>query len=207
MAFVAKKLREINQTAQRIVGSKTSIFGANDRLKRHANFAIIASAKSEKFSMPTPQEHAASHPRSRDIAAAIRSAKDAAAGRARRPTGRFELYELLETVYGFYIDWKRRNIAKRSARMLADELTIVPRKGVSPIRILIEALQPDVDFKQKSRWVRALEYVYSENVSPSQFRKFIRTRGGVASCARLAVQTRRKRRRPRRDCVEGDWDD
>lgn len=73
--------------------------------------------------------------------------------------------------------------------------------------MLIEAVQPNADFKQKSRWVRALEYVYSENVSPSRFRKFVRTRGGVAGCARLAVQVKRKRRRSRRDCVEDDWDD
>jgi hypothetical protein len=157
--------------------------------------------------MPAPQKHTPSQLTSRDIAAAVRSAKKAAAGRPRRRTGRFELYELLETVYVLYMDWKRRKIAKRSARALADQLNIVRRKGMSPIRILIEALQPDTDFKQKSRWVRALEYVCSENVPPSRFRKFVRARGGVAGCARLAVQAKRKRRRPRRDCVEGDWDD
>jgi hypothetical protein len=73
---------------------------------------------------------------------------------------------------------------------------IARRKGMSPIRVLIEATLPEADLKQKSRWVRALEYVYSENESPSQFRKFIRTRGGVAGCARLAVNANRKRRRP-----------
>jgi hypothetical protein len=105
--------------------------------------------------------------------------------RAQPPTrtGRSELYEPLETVYGLYIDWKLRKIAKQSAQIFADELSIVRRKGMSPIR--------------------AMGYVYSENVSPSRIRKVVCSRGGVAGCARLAVQ--RKRRRPRHDCVEGDW--
>jgi hypothetical protein len=145
-------------------------------------------------------------PLSPDLAAAIHPAKEAAARLSRR-VGRFEIYGMLEAFYRVYVDWKCRNIAKRSARTLADELNMARRKGTSPIRVLIDAVNPDADFKQKSRWVRALEYVYSENVSPSQFRKFVRTRGGVAGCARLAVQVQRKRRRPRRDCVEGDWDD
>jgi hypothetical protein len=157
--------------------------------------------------MSTPQKHTPPQPISRNIAEAVRVARRAATGRPGRPTGRFELYELLETVYRLYTDWKCRKMAKRSARALADEFGIVRRKGMSPIRVLIEALQPDTDFKQKSRWVRALEYVYSENVSPSRFSKFVRCHGGLAGCARLAVQVKRKRRRPRRDCVEGDWDD
>jgi hypothetical protein len=111
-------------------------------------------------------------------------------------------YDFLEVIYRVYVDWKCRKIAKRSVRTLADQLVIVRRKGMSPIRVLIEATHPNADFKRKSRWVRALEYVYSESVSPSQFRKFVRTRGGVAGCARLAVNVNRKRRRP-----GGDWID
>jgi hypothetical protein len=116
--------------------------------------------------------------------------------------GRFEFYDFLEAIYRVYIDWKRRRIAKRSARVLADQLSIVRRKGMSPIRVLIEATLPKADFRQKSRWVRALEYVHSENVSPPRFRKFIRTHGGIAGCARMAVNVNRKRKRP-----GGDWND
>jgi hypothetical protein len=140
------------------------------------------------------------------LTATIRPVKEAAA-RLKRRVGRFKVYDLLEAIYRVYIDWKRYKLAKRSARIIADEMNIVRRKGMSTIRVLIDAVNTDADFKQKSRWVRALEYVYSENVSPSRFRKFVRTRGGVAGCARLAVQVNRKRRRPRRECVEGDWDD
>jgi len=140
------------------------------------------------------------------LAAAIQPAKEVAA-RLKRRCGRFEIYDLLEAVYRVYLDWKSRKIAKRSARTLANEMNIVRRNGMSPIRILVEATLPSADLKQKSRWVRALEHVYSENVPPSRFYKFVRRHGGLAGCARLAVQTGRKRKRPRRDCVEGDWDD
>jgi hypothetical protein len=136
-----------------------------------------------------------------ELAATIQSLKETVA-KLRRRSGRFELYDLLEAVYRVYIDWKRRKIAKRSARTLADEMNIVRRKGMSPIRVLIEARLPSADFKQKSRWVRALEYVYSERVAPPQFRKFVRTHGGIAGCARLAASVKRKRRRP-----GGDWND
>jgi hypothetical protein len=135
------------------------------------------------------------------LAAAIQPAKEAAAGLKRR-VGRFETYDFLEAIYRVYINWKCRKIAKRWARTLAGEMNIVQRKGMSPIRVLIEARLPSADFKQKSRWVRALEYVYSERVAPPQFRKFVRTHGGIAGCARLAASVKRKRRRP-----GGDWND
>jgi hypothetical protein len=125
-----------------------------------------------------------------------------AAARFGRRSGRFEIYDLLNAVYRIYIDWKDRKIVKRSARVLADKMKIIRRKGMSPFRLLIETILPNADFKQKSRWVRALEYVCSENAPPSRFRKFIRTHGGVAGCARLAVNANRKRRRP-----GGDWND
>jgi hypothetical protein len=141
-------------------------------------------------SIPSPSSR---RPTSLELAATIQLAREAAA-RLRRRVGRFEIYDLLEAIYRVYIDWKRRKIAKRSARVLADRLSIVRRKGMSPIRVLIEATLPSAAIKQKSRWVRALEYVHSENVSPSQFRKFIRTRGGIAGCADLAVNLDRKRR-------------
>jgi hypothetical protein len=130
-----------------------------------------------------------------------------AASRLNVRSGRFDIYEYLVCVYRTYRKWKDRKIAKRSARLLAKDLSIPRRKGMSPIRILIEATLPNADFKQKSRWVRALEYICSANIPAKEFRKFARRHGGLAGCARLAVQLNRKRRRPRRDCPEGDWSD
>lgn len=138
--------------------------------------------------------------------AAIRPAKEAAA-RLRRRGARFTIYDFLGAVYCVYSDWKRHKRATRSARILADELGIVRRKGMGPIRVLIEATLPEAELKQKSRWVRALEYVNSQDISVKEFRQFVQRHGGFAGCARLAVQVERKRKRPRRDCIEGDWDD
>jgi hypothetical protein len=136
-----------------------------------------------------------------DLAAAIGPLREAAA-KLKGRVSPFAIYDFLGAVYRAYVDWKRRKIAKRSVRTLADDMNIVRRKGMSPIRVLIEAILPNADFKQKSRWVRALQYVYSENVSPSQFRQFIHRHGGIAGCARLVVNVNRKRRRP-----GGDWND
>jgi sulfite reductase beta subunit-like hemoprotein len=137
---------------------------------------------------------------SSELAGTIQPAKEAAR-RLGKLVGRFEIYDFLGAVYRVYARWKDRRVAKRSARILARELNIVRREGMSPIRVLIEATLPNADFKQKSRWVRALEYVSSENVPPKHFRTFVRLRGGLAGCARLAVRVARRRRRP-----GGDWE-
>src|SRR5258708_3912249 len=136
-----------------------------------------------------------------ELAAAIQPAKEAAA-RLNRLAARFEVYDYLKAVYRIYRKWRYQKIARRSARMLANELSITRRKGTSPIRVLIEATLPDADIRQKSRWVRALEYVLSQDTPTREFKKFVRQHGGLAGCARLAAQDNRKRRRP-----GGDWGD
>src|SRR5882672_8820846 len=90
-----------------------------------------------------------------DLAASIQPARQAAA-RLKQPVGRFDLYDLLEAIYRVYVDWKKLKVAKWSTRLLTDELAIERRKGMTPIRVLIEATIPRADFKQKSRWVREL---------------------------------------------------
>src|ERR1700738_1083528 len=127
----------------------------------------------------------------------ISAAREAGQGR-----GRFEIYKLLRTVHRVHIGWKQRRSAKMSARALAADLSITLRRGMSPIRVLIEGALPQADVKQKSGWVRALEYASSENVPAKAFRKFLRQHGGLAGCARLAAQQNRKRRRP-----SGEWND
>jgi hypothetical protein len=102
-------------------------------------------------------------------------------------TGRFEIYEYLSAVYRMYRRWKHRKIAQRTARLMAHRLDLPRRKGVSPIRILIEATFPSADYKQKSRWVRALQYASSEGASADELGSFFRSRRGVAglSCTRF----------------------
>src|SRR5712671_5740118 len=128
--------------------------------------------------MKVVKEHsrrAPNRPMPPDLAASIQPARKAAA-RLKQTVGRFDLYDLLEAIYRVYVDWKKRKVAKRSTRLLTDELAIERRKGMTAIRVLIEATIPRAHFKQKSRWVRALEYICSEDVSPSRFGKFIRSR-------------------------------
>ena len=136
-----------------------------------------------------------------ELADTIQPAKEASARLSKR-VGRFEIYSFLKSIYRVYMQWKDRRVAKRSARVLADEMNITRRKGASPIRILIEASLPGADLRQKSRWVRALEYLATEDVPAREFKKFIRAHGGLAGCARLAAHANRKRRRP-----GGDWND
>lgn len=136
-----------------------------------------------------------------ELANTIQPAKEAAARLSKR-VGRFEVYSFLKSIYRVYMQWKDRKVARRSARLMAYELSITRRKGASPIRILIESRLPGADLRQKSRWVRALEYLASEDVPAREFKRFIRANGGLAGCARLAAEVNRKRRR-----LGGDWND
>lgn len=161
----------------------------------NANFSIIASKKSDTIMMIPGQ------PTSRELNAAVQSAKQAARHLTAR-VRRFEIYDFLSAVYRVYVGWRNRKMANRSAGLLARQLSITRRKGTSPIRVLIEATLPEADLRQKSRWVRALEYVASENIPAHEFRRFVRAHHGLAGRARLAVTVNRKRRQP-----GGDWND
>jgi hypothetical protein len=119
-------------------------------------------------------------------------------------TGRFEIYEYLSTVYRMYRRWKRRKIAQRTARLMAHRLDIPRRKGMRPIRILIEATFPNADSKQKSRWVRALQYASSEGASADELRSFFRSSQGVAGCAHLTAKHQPKQNRHRNAWVDYD---
>jgi|ERR1700729_1291522 hypothetical protein len=131
----------------------------------------------------------------RSLSASIRPAKEAAALLS-RGAGRFQIYSYLTIIYSIFTEWRHQKRARHSTRILADAARIPLRKGISPIRVLIDATLPGAHFKQKSRWVRALEYANSEGVPTGQFREFVRANGGLAGCARLAAMTNAKRRHP-----------
>ena len=136
-----------------------------------------------------------------ELANTIQPAKEAAARLSKR-VGRFEVYSFLKSIYRVYMEWKDRGVAIRWARLMAQDQSIPRRKGTSPLRVLIEATFPGADLRQKSRWVRALEYLASEDVPVREFDGFVRAHGGLAGCARLAAEVNRRRRRP-----GGDWND
>jgi hypothetical protein len=114
---------------------------------------------------------------------------------------RFDLYAYLEQVYGAYRKWKDRKIAKRVSGLIARELNIPRTSKSTPIRILIEATRATADSKQKSRWTRALQYADHRDVTVDDITSFIRSRQGIAGCARLAAKRYPRRRQPR-----NDWD-
>jgi hypothetical protein len=116
--------------------------------------------------------------------------------------GRFEIYEYLSTIYRTYQSWKRRKIARKTARLMARELGIAWRKDISPIRILIEATLPSAEPKQKSRWVRALQYASLKSAPAKSLRDFFRAHHGIAGCARMAAK-----RKPRQNRTRNDWAD
>jgi hypothetical protein len=120
---------------------------------------------------------------------------------------RFEIYKYLEAVYRVYVGWKDHSVAKRASRALARKMSIKRRSGRSSLRILIEATLPEANHKQKSRWVRALEYVYSERISAKKFHAFVRRHAGLAGCARLAASACPKWSRSPLECREAPWDD
>jgi anti-sigma factor ChrR (cupin superfamily) len=69
-----------------------------------------------------------------ELADTIQSAKEAAA-RLNKRVGRFEIYSVLKSLYRVYMRWKNRGVARRSARLMAQELSITRRKGTSPMRV------------------------------------------------------------------------
>jgi hypothetical protein len=135
-------------------------------------------------------------PGSRGSLSASIGAAQEAASRVVRGTDNSEIYDYLTIIYSIYSEWRHQKRAKHSARLLAEAKKIPLRKGTSPIRVLIDATLLGGDLKQKSRWVRALEYANSERVPTAQFRKFVRAHGGLAGCARLAAMTNEKRCHP-----------
>jgi hypothetical protein len=74
------------------------------------------------------------------------------------------------------------------------------RKGSSPIRVIIEATYPTADHKQKSRWVRALEFAAEEKTPAKELIELFRSRGGIAGCAAHAAKLA-----PKRTVSRDDW--
>lgn len=124
------------------------------------------------------------------------------ATKLRHCPGRFGVYEYLTCVYATYRKWKHHRVARRTARAIALRMNIPWRKGVSPIRILIEATNPSAAPKQKSRWVRALQFASSEDQPTKGLTRFFRARRGIAGCARLAAK-----HQPKKDRRKSSWDD
>lgn len=117
-----------------------------------------------------------------------------------RGSGRFAFYNYLIETYRLYRKWRRSGLERVIARKVARHLDLPWHKDTSPIRIIIEATCATEASKQKSRWVRALQYAADEKTAASDLEELFRLKGGVAGCASNAA-----RFDPKRETARDDW--
>lgn len=122
--------------------------------------------------------------------------------RFQSPSGRrFEIYDDLQQVFRVYSDWKQAGQVVAKTRELRRRLGIPKRRGAGPLRVLVEASNPGAIPKQKSKWVRALQYAARKKIAPQALMGFLRAHGGLAGCARRAARVQ-----PKRANDKSDWD-
>jgi hypothetical protein len=95
---------------------------------------------------------------------------------------RFAFYDYLAAVFELYVQLRRRNQAKPSARRIAKLLGLRNQKRSHCIRVLIDATST-ADLKTRSRWTRALKYAWRERKTWKDLGSFLRENGGPAGCA------------------------
>jgi hypothetical protein len=74
---------------------------------------------------------------------------------------RFAFYDYLAVVFELYVQLRRTKQAKKAATRIAKLFQLRNQKRNHPIRVIIGATST-VDLKTKSRWSRALKYVWRE---------------------------------------------
>ena len=95
---------------------------------------------------------------------------------------RFAFYDYLAVVFELYVQLRRRNQAKSSARRIAMLTGLRNQDRTHPIRVIIDATST-ADIKTKSRWSRALRYAWGERKTWTDLGSFLRENGGPAGCA------------------------
>jgi hypothetical protein len=104
---------------------------------------------------------------------------------------RFAFYDYLAAVFELYVQLRRRNEAKASARRIAELFGLRRPNGTHPIRVIIDATST-ADIKTISRWSRALRYAWRERKTWKGLGSFLRENGGPAGCAtRFAAITKK----------------
>jgi hypothetical protein len=180
-----------------------SIF-VNSRLKRKANFTMIGQKRHRRMNLKLHK------PRNGSVKASPNAQRSAAelqlkairklANRVHRGSCRFAFYEYLTAVYRLNRLWRRSSQDRVTARRVARQLGLHRRKGSSPLRVIVDATNAAAGSKQKSRWVRALEFAAKENTPSAGLSDLFRSKGGVAGCARQAA-----RLAPKKTITRDDW--
>jgi hypothetical protein len=96
--------------------------------------------------------------------------------------GRFAFYDYLAAALELYVQLRRRNEAKPTARRIAKLFGLRKSNRAHPIRTIIDATST-ADLKTRSRWTRALKYAWRERKTWKDFVSFLRENGGPAGCA------------------------
>jgi hypothetical protein len=95
---------------------------------------------------------------------------------------RFAFYDYLAAAFELYVQLRRGNQAKPSARCIAKLFGLRSQKRTHPIRVIIDATST-ADIKTRSRWTRALRYAWRERRTWRDLGSFLRKNGGPAGCA------------------------
>jgi hypothetical protein len=104
---------------------------------------------------------------------------------------RFAFYDYLAAVFELYVQLRRRNQAKPSARRIAKLFGLRKSNRTHPIRAIIDATST-ADIKTESRWTRALKYAWRERKTWTHLKSFLRQNGGPAGCARQFAASTKK---------------
>jgi hypothetical protein len=104
---------------------------------------------------------------------------------------RFAFYGYLAAVFELYVQLRRRNQAKPSAKRIAKLLGLRNQDRTHPIRVILDA-SSTADIKTRSRWTRALKYAWRERSAWKDLRTFLRDNGGPAGCARQFAESKKK---------------
>jgi hypothetical protein len=111
---------------------------------------------------------------------------------------RLAFYDYLAAVFELYVQLRRRNQAKPSARLIAKLFGLRKQNRTHCIRAIIDTTST-ADMKTKSRWTRALKYAWRERKTWKDLASFLRENGGPAGCARQFATINQRGRCP--DCI------
>ncbi|UGY17992.1 hypothetical protein HAP48_0011475 [Bradyrhizobium septentrionale] len=118
--------------------------------------------------------------------------------KAARSEKRFADYRYLRAVYRALHNLGEDNLLPILSRVVRQEYNVPKRAGTHALRTIIDATATTAsDLRTRSRWARALEWAYDQEVRPSELIWFLKANNGIAGCARLANMGLPLYRRPR----------
>lgn len=115
----------------------------------------------------------------------------------RTPYGnRKDLVAFLSNVYSECFKWKWKSNRRKKVFIRSNyrDMGIEPRATAGVYRAMIDRECPEADLRQKSRWVRALQYADREYVDPLGFVAFLKRSGGISGCAAEVARKSPKRK-------------